>query len=54
MSKDTKSFKKKYEFRAANRKIENKRANQDEINSLRKYAHHLNELIKQESDGMER
>lgn len=54
MTTESKSFKKKYEYRAANRKTENKRANQDEINSLRKYAHHLNELIKQESDGMER
>ena len=55
MSEDSRKFRNKYEFRQPNRKTENKRANQDEIKSIREYIDHLNDCVKRhKNDVVER
>ena len=55
MKEASKKFRKKYEFRPPNRKTEIKRANQDEIKSIREYISHLNDYVKRyKNDVVER
>ena len=52
MNEEVKKFREK--VRKANRKTENKIVNAEQINSIREYGRHLNDLIKQQNQQDER